>query len=210
MRQHPASLIPQAQTAIAPPKKIRRDRIARGGDQAPEREMKQWMRRVRGALGMGLTWGVVGFVIGMGIELIHNLWPNPLGAMVDIWPAALAYPGVIGGVAFSAVLGIVGRRRRFEELSVPQVAAWGAVGGLVVSLIPAAMVFLHLATPNISLWQITAALIGPCTVGGAIAASGSLVLARRAEDQELLDAGHDVGEVGLTEREERELLGGEG
>jgi hypothetical protein len=172
--------------------------------------MKQWMRRVRGALGMGLTWGVVGFVIGMGIELIHNLWPNPLGAMVDIWPAALAYPGVIGGVAFSAVLGIVGRRRRFEELSVPQVAAWGAVGGLVVSLIPAAMVFLHLATPNISLWQITAALIGPCTVGGAIAASGSLVLARRAEDQELLDAGHDVGEVGLTEREERELLGGEG
>ena len=92
----------------------------------------------------------------------------------------------------------------------PQVAAWGAVGGLVVSLIPAVMVFLHLATPNTSLWQITGALVGPCTVGGAIAASGSLVVARRADDRGLLDAGGDVAGVGLTEKDERELLGGGG
>lgn len=170
--------------------------------------MKNWLRRIRGALGMGLTWAAVGFLAGMGMELVHNLWPNPLGSAVDIWPAALAYPGFLGGVAFSAVLGIAGGRRRFDELSLPGVAAWGALGGLLVSLIPAAMVALGWATPNVPLWQITIALLGPFTLGGAIAASGSLALARMAEDRELVTDGRDLANAGLTEEEERELLGG--
>lgn len=158
---------------------------------------------------MGLTWAVAGFLAGMGIELIHNVWPNPLGSAVDIWPAALAYPGFFGGVAFSTVLGIAGRRRRFDELSLPGVATWGAIGGLLVSLIPAAMVAIGLATPNVPLWRLTLALLGPFTLGGAIAASGSLALARMAEDRELLGDSHEVADVGLTEEEARELLGGE-
>jgi hypothetical protein len=151
--------------------------------------VKKWMRVVRGALGMGLTWGAAGFLVGMVIELVHNVWPNPLGAAVDIWPAALAYPGLLGGVAFSAVLAAAGRHRRFEDLSLPRFAVWGALGGLLVSLIPAALVMLGLATPNVSLWQITLALVGPFTVGGAIAASGSLALARLADDRQLEGGG---------------------
>lgn len=164
--------------------------------------MQRWLRRIRGALGMGLTWGLAGFVVGMGIELIHNIWPNPLGAAVDIWPAALAYPGFFGGVAFATVLGIAGRRRTFDELSLPRVATWGALGGLFVALIPAAMAATGLATFNVPLWQITAALLGPFTVGGAIAASGSLVLARRGEHRDRLGGSRD--------EEERERLGGAG
>lgn len=170
--------------------------------------MRTWLKRLRGVLGMGLTWGVVGFLAGAFIELIHNIWPNPLGAAVDIWPAALAYPGFLGGVAFATVLGIAGRSRRFDELSLPGVALLGAVGGALVSLIPAAMVALGWATPSVPVWRITVALLGPCTLGGALAASGSLVLARMSEDRELLDHGRDVGDVGLTEEEERRLLGG--
>jgi len=170
--------------------------------------MRTWLRRLRGALGMGLAWALAGFLAGMGIELIHNIWPNSIGRAVDIWPAALAYPGFFGGVAFSAVLGIAGRRRRFDELSLPRVAAWGAVAGLLVSLIPAALVAIGFATPNVPLWQMTIALVGPFTVGGAIAASASLAVARMAEDRELRDGGRDVADVGLTEEEERELLDG--
>ncbi len=169
--------------------------------------MKTLLKRIRGALGMALTWATVGFLAGMGIEAIHNVWPNPVGSAVDIWPAALAYPGFVGGLAFSAVLGIAARRRRFDELSLPGVAAWGAAGGLLVALIPAAMVILGLATPNVPLWRITLALAGAFSSGGAIAASASLVLARMAEDRELLDDGRDVAGVGLTETEKRELLG---
>ena len=168
--------------------------------------MSNWLRRIRGALGMGLTWAIAGFLLGGVIELIHNIWPNPIGSAVDIWPAVLAYPGFVGGVAFSAVLGVAGRRRRFDELSLPTVAAWGALGGLIVSLIPAAMVTLGLATPNVPLWQLTLGLLGPFGIGGAIAASGSLALARSADDRELLDESRDVADVGLSTEEQRELL----
>ncbi len=169
--------------------------------------MKKWLRRIRGALGLGLTWGIVGFIIGMGIELIHNIWPNPLGSAVDIWPAVLAYPGFLGGVAFSTVLGIAGRRKRFGELSLPRFAAWGAVGGFVVSLIPAAMVAMGLATSSIPSWQIAAGLAGPFMLGGALAASGSLALARLSEDRALVAASEELADLGLTEEESRELLG---
>jgi hypothetical protein len=53
---------------------------------------------------------------------------------------ALAVPGFVGGACFSVVLGIAGRRRRFEDLSLSRFAAWGALGGLLLSLVPAAMV----------------------------------------------------------------------
>ena len=157
---------------------------------------------------MALSWGLVGFLLGMAIEVVHNVWPNPLGAAVDVWPAALAYPGLVGGLAFSAVLGIAGRRRRFDELSLPAVAAWGAAGGILVSLVPAAMVALGLATPNVPLWRLTAALVGPFAAGGAVAASGSLALARLAEDRELAEADRDVAAVGLSPGEARRLTGG--
>ena len=41
---------------------------------------------------------------------------------------------------------------------------------------------------------------------GAGSAAGSLALARRADDRELLDAGADNDDIGLTEEEKRELL----
>jgi hypothetical protein len=90
-------------------------------------------------------------------------------------------------VAFSTVLGIVGRRRRFDELSLPGFAALGALGGLLASLLPAALVAIGLATPNVALWQLTIGLAVPLTLGSALAASGSLALARMAEDRAPLD-----------------------
>jgi hypothetical protein len=172
--------------------------------------MKKWLRRIRGAFGLGLAWGLTGFLAGMAIELVHNIWPNPLGSMVDIWPATLGFPGFVGGVAFSAVLGLVSRKGRFDELSIPRFAIWGAAGGLIVSLVPATMASIGLATPNVPLWQITLGLAGPFVSGGAIAASGTLAIARLSDDRELLDASRELTEVGLTSDEVSELLGDPG
>ncbi len=55
-----------------------------------------------------------------------------------------------------------------------------------------------------------AVIIGTLTLLSAVSASSSLALARMAEDRELLDASADVAEVGLTEVEAQELLGGRG
>jgi hypothetical protein len=43
---------------------------------------------------------------------------------------------------------------------------------------------------------------------GAGSAAGSLALARRADDRELLEHSADVADIGLTEEEKRELLAG--
>ena len=54
-------------------------------------------------------------------------------------------------------------------------------------------------------------VLGPVfAAAGAGSAAAALALARRAEDQELLEADEDVDEVGLTEDDARELLGGSG
>jgi len=46
------------------------------------------------------------------------------------------------------------------------------------------------------------------TLLGMGSAAGSLALARRADDRELLEHGADVADIGLTEEEKRELLTG--
>lgn len=59
------------------------------------------------------------------------------------------------------------------------------------------------------LWNLV--VLGPIfAVAGAGSAAGSLALARRAEDRELLDTSRDVADVGLTKKEAGELLSGEG
>lgn len=109
-------------------------------------------------------------------------------AVFDAPRLALAVPGFFGGVFYSLVLGIAGRRRRFDDLSVPRVAAWGALGGLMLALLPVAMVRVGLATPSspgAGLWQITAIAAGPLILLSAASATGSLLVARKAERRAL-------------------------
>ena len=148
--------------------------------------MTMWLRRMRGAVGTGLTWAVIWAVAGVLIGVSSNLLPGlPWNSFFEIFDAplpALAIPGFVAGALFSVVLSAAGRKHRFEELSMPQFAAWGALGGLVLSLIPAAFVRLGAATANTphSLWQVTAVISGPFIVLSSLSAVGSLLLARRA------------------------------
>ena len=158
--------------------------------------MKKWLRRIRGALGMGLTWAVGWALSGMFIGLASILLPglpwHYFFAVFDAPLPALAVPGFFAGVLFSTVLGIAGRRRRFDELSLPRVAAWGALGGVLLSLLPAAMVAVGLASlgrPDAGLWQLTAMISGPLVLLSAGSASGTLLVARMSENRELLEAG---------------------
>jgi hypothetical protein len=174
--------------------------------------MKKGLRRIRGSVGMGLTWAagwaLVGLLIGVSSKLLPGLPWDSFFAVFDAPLPALAVPGFVGGVLFSVVLGIAGRRRRFDELSLPRFATWGAVGGLLLSLVPIALVAVGLATPgaDVNLWQTTAVVGGPFILLSAVSAAGSLMLARRAEDRKLA-AGEDVAEV-LAEGDAQQLGGG--
>ncbi|MEP7384089.1 MAG: hypothetical protein ABI910_20595 [Gemmatimonadota bacterium] len=156
--------------------------------------MKRWARRVRGAVGMGVTWATVWLAVGLLIGVFSVLSPAlPWDAIFDVFDAplpALAIPGFVGGALFSVVLGIAGRRRRFEQLSLPSLAAWGALGGLLLALVPTVMVAAGLATLGPQFdgsLQLTAVIAGPLTLLSAASASATLLVARRATKRSLPD-----------------------
>ncbi|HEX9165490.1 MAG TPA: hypothetical protein VF862_06240 [Gemmatimonadales bacterium] len=161
--------------------------------------MNPWLRRFRGAVGMGLTWALGWAVVGLGIGVASLLLPGlPWHRFFDVFDAplpALAVPGFVGGALFSLVLGVAGRHRRFEELSLPRFAAWGALGGVLLSLVPAAMVAVGLASIGDSgrgLWQLTALVAGPFALLSAGSAASTLLLARRAEQRALPRARENI------------------
>ena len=165
--------------------------------------MKKLLRRIRGGVGMGLTWaaGWIGIltIFASVIEFrIGFAWPPTLGHLLAN-SARFGAMGFIGGAAFSGALGIAEGRRRFDEMSLPRFAGWGAVGGFLVGAL--------LVTSNgLGLGELLSTGVF-CALLGAGSAAGSLALARRADDRELLDAGADVADIGLTREERVELLG---
>jgi hypothetical protein len=156
--------------------------------------MNRWLRRIRGAVGTGLVWAVgwafAGLLIGVSSKLLPGLPWDSFFEVFDAPLPALAVPGFFGGVFFSMVLGIAGRRRRFSELSLPLFAAWGAVGGLLLILFPFALVAVGLASrygSALGTWQIIATISGPFILLSAASASVSLMLARKAQAREPLE-----------------------
>ena len=140
--------------------------------------MKKWLKRIRGAVGMGLTWAAGWAVAGLLIGLASVLLPGlPWDSFFEVFDAplpALAIPGFVGGALFSIVLAIAGRRHRFNELSVPRFAAWGAIGGLLLILFPFALVAVGLASregSDVGTWQILSTIGPPFILLSAISAA---------------------------------------
>jgi len=161
--------------------------------------MKKWLRRIRGAIGTALTWAagwsITGAIFG---AVTWALGIDPPSAIFWVG-ASFAVLGFIGGAIFSTVLGLVEGRRRFDQMSLPRFTAWGTLGGLLVASL---LIFQGLVTGP------TQAIgLGVVILLGAGSASGSLALARRAEDHELLESGENVTDIGLTKEERAELLG---
>lgn len=131
--------------------------------------MKRWMRRLRGALGMGLTWGVAWFTAGMALLLVVG----PDAADVP-FPVGFGFLGFLAGASFSLVLAVLGRRSRFEEMSLPRFAGWGALGGLLMA---AAFVPLAGLAGNVVSFGVVGTVFA---LAGGASAAGTLALARKA------------------------------
>ena len=158
--------------------------------------MKKWLRRLRGAIGLGLTWAAAWFGAGMVLLLVVGV-----GAADVPFPLFFGLLGFLAGATFSGILGIFARRRRFDEMSLPRFAVWGALGGLLLS----GIVFVA-AGPGGEIL-----VLGPVfAAAGAISAAGTLALARRAEERALPDDNAEAVEAGLHKDESRKLPGGRG
>ncbi len=132
--------------------------------------MKRWLKRIRGSLGIGLTWAAVWFGVGAVLELLSGAPIN--GALLEN-AFQIAVLGFFNGASFSAVLRLAEGHRTFDEMSLWRFAGWGAVGGLVMSMIAGGT------------------FLVPFMLLGAGCAAGSLALARRADP--LLESGEGLG-----------------
>jgi hypothetical protein len=143
--------------------------------------MKQWGRRIRAAIGMGLTWGVVWSGAGALLARVPGFYSD--------LPFALLFAplGFVTGIIFSGILVVVERRRRFDRVSIPRFAAWGALSGLLLSGIFAVAAALRGQTA----WGEFLVFGPPLTMASAVCAAGSLAMARRAEMQELRGRSED-------------------
>ena len=131
--------------------------------------MRKWLRRIRGAIGMGLMWALAWFCAGMLLLLVVG----PDAADVP-FPLGFGMFGFLAGVMFSGVLGLIEGRRSFDQMSLPRFAAWGGVGGFLLS-----GAFVLAA----GLGGVATLVLGPVfALSSAASAAGSLALARMAEE----------------------------
>lgn len=164
---------------------------------ADTRELPLTLRRIRGALGMGLLWGVTWGLGGLAIGISSVLTPFlPWDAFFRVFDAplpALAMPGFIAGLLFSGVLRVAAKRRPLAELSTRQFALWGAIGGLLVAMLPDLLLALGLGSVSESappLWQLTAIIATPMVTLGSFTSALSFQLAKRIPDPIRID-GHE-------------------
>ena len=128
--------------------------------------MRKWLRRTRGAIGMGCiwaaAWAAVGFVPRWLLGITSDLpFPFLFGAL-----------GFIAGITVSGLLVLTEGRRRFDQMSLPRFATWGATGGLLLS----ALFVKGTSLSGSQVLDISATL----TLASAVCAAGSLAVARRA------------------------------
>ena len=155
--------------------------------------MPKWVRRISGAIGMGLSWAVVWSAAG-GV-------PRWLfGFNTDApFPIIFGVLGFVAGITFAGLLALFERRRELDQLTLPRFATWGAISGVLLSAL-----FTRLA----SLGAADVLMIAPTfAVACAACASGSLALARRAKTLELPDGREDTA-VRLTGQKKRQALRG--
>jgi hypothetical protein len=131
--------------------------------------MKGLFRKLRGAVGVGLTWAVgwavIIFLIGTVIGIVD---PDSIDAGEEPLRIALtiiAPVGLISGLLFAAIMSLTERHKSVHDLSLIRAALWGALGAAVLPLL----------TP-----MNDAVLSTVCPLG-ALFAAGTVALARHAD-----------------------------
>ena len=154
--------------------------------------MRKWLRRIGGAIGMGFTWAAAWFAAGLVPRWLF-------GFNTDVpFPLVFGVLGFIAGVTFSWLLVLTEGRRRFDQMSLPRFAGWGALAGFLLSAL-----FARAASLG---WGDVLAIAPAFTLASAVCASGSLALARRAERRELSDIHGDRAKAKLIDDQKRKLL----
>ena len=135
------------------------------------------LRRIRGIVGTALTWatgwGILGAVVNAVALLVTGVPSGaPVAYMLTMAALFLATYGFIAGVVFSLVLLAAERRRTLHQLTLPRMAAWGGLGGVLMAAVPVAAMGLTSLT---GVFLLMSGLLGTGS------AAASLSIARRGQ-----------------------------
>ena len=166
--------------------------------------MNALLRRIRGALGMGVTWAIGWIPVGVIYTLtILALTDTPVALGTALWISTKLFAGLglVAGTLFSGILGIAEGRHRFDELKGGRIASWGAVGGLLLGGLAS---FNGVGGPgfggeDLFVMALTALL-------GTTSAVATLAIARSSGPDALPSGDTELDDAGLTDGEKRELL----
>lgn len=129
--------------------------------------MGNLIRRVRGAVGIGMTWGALWAAISVALTLALGVFrPEEIdpGEGPGRVAAIFGLVGFLCGLGFAGLLYLNEKRRTVGELSLGRVALWGVLGGAAIPTL--------IGAPVGEGW-ITGAL-------GGLFAAASVAVARRA------------------------------
>ncbi len=129
------------------------------------------LRKLRGLMGVGLTWGILWATVMAAIGVI--IWvvdPDSIdpGDGPLIASAIVGFQGFVAGVGFGLLLSFAETRKKILDLSLIRVAIWGLLASAVLPFLT--------GMPIGMLWFV-------CLLGAA-SASASVAIARRAERRE--------------------------
>ena len=139
--------------------------------------MNTLLRKLRGMLGVGVTWAVgwaiIMFILGSIISVVD---PDSIDQGEEPWRLALmvSVVGFISGSVFALILSTAERRKSILDLSAGRAAIWGALGGAALPLLT--------GMPDVTVFN-TAPL-------GALFAASTVAIARRAalRDAEMVES----------------------
>ena len=135
--------------------------------------MKGLLRRLRGVVGIGLTWAIGCGLVGALLTAILRIFrPGDFDAGENelVAAALFAMAGFLCGSAFSVLFALAERRRAVDDLSVLRAAVWGGLGA-------AALPFLTTMADSMAI------LFAPL---GAAFAACAVALAKQAARREAL------------------------
>lgn len=142
--------------------------------------MNKFLTKLRGLLGVGITWGTLWAGIGAAIGVVVGTvrpevwqWTNP----IIEWALGMGLYGLVSGIGFGTLLTIREGRKTLADLSLRRVALWGLIGGAVVPLLFGAAGMFPAGT---TLLDVLGAIGVTGFLGGTFAPT-SVAIAKRAE-----------------------------
>ncbi len=142
--------------------------------------MNRLVRRLRGLLGVGVTWGTLWSVIGAGIGLVvgvisPEVWENT-NPIIE-WAVGMGLYGFVSGIGFGSLLSLREGRKTILDISPRRAAIWGVAGAAAVPLLFGALGTFDAGTTAV---EVLGAILVTGVLGGTFAPA-SIAVARRAE-----------------------------